>query len=228
MVILAHRANLNGPQATGENSLAATARALASGFGVETDLRRDGQGRYYIAHDAVGWSPDADFESFAKLFRSQPDRCVALNVKEFGYLEALLARQRAGDFGGDSFLFDFELLEPHTPGQAQRLIRALPEGDRAILAARVSDRGESLAQALAIPAQVVWLDEFDGPWATAEDVARLHAAGRRVFAVSPELHGAGDHARRRRWTDFKCWPLAGLCTDFALEARGFFASVPAS
>lgn len=228
MLILAHRANLAGPDPATENSLAATTLAIEAGFGVETDLRRDALRRHYIAHDPLGWTSASDFNAFARLFRSHPDRPIALNVKELGYETELLALQLAGDFGARSFLFDFELLEPHSPGAAQRKIRALPGGDRAVLAARVSDRGETLAQCLAIPAQVVWLDEFDSLCFTAETVAALRKAGREIFAVSPELHGFGEGIRRRRWADFAAWGVDGVCTDFALEAREFFASVSAS
>lgn len=227
MLILAHRANLSGPDPATENSLAATTLAIEAGFGVETDLRRDAEGRCYVAHDPHSWSTANDFAAFAQLFARHPDRPVALNVKELGYEQELLTRQLAGEFGARSFLFDFELLEPATPGDAQRKIRALPGGDRAVLAARISDRGESLAQCLAIPAQVVWLDEFDSPWATAETIAVLRAAGRHIVAVSPELHGFAD-ARRHRWADFAAWGIDGLCTDFALEAREFFSTVAAS
>lgn len=225
MWILAHRANLDGPVPATENSLGMTIRALEAGFGIETDLRRDATGRSYIAHDSVGWAPEIDFGAFAQAFRAHADRPIALNVKELAYEAELIERQLAGDFGGRSFLFDFELLEPQTPGAAQRKIRSLPAGDRAVLAARVSDRGESLDQCLSIPAQVAWLDEFDSPWATAETIAALRAADRQVFVVSPELHGFDREARFRRWADFLAWEVDGVCTDFAWEAREFFASL---
>ncbi len=202
-----------------------TIRALEAGFGIETDLRRDATGRSYIGHDPTGWAPETDFGLFAKAFRAHADRPIALNVKELGYEAELLDRQLAGDFGARSFLFDFELLEPQTPGAAQRRIRSLSAGGRAVLAARVSDRGESLDQCLSIPAQVVWLDEFDSPWATAETIGALRAADRQIFVVSPELHGFGHEARFRRWADFLAWEVDGVCTDFAWEAREFFASL---
>jgi glycerophosphoryl diester phosphodiesterase len=225
MFVLAHRANLDGPVPATENSLAMTLSALEAGFGIETDLRRDSMDRCYIAHDPSGWTDATDFAAFARVFRAHPDRPIALNVKELGYEAELLDRQLAGDFGARSFLFDFELLEPQMPGAAQRKIRSLPVGERAVLAARVSDRGESLDQCLSIPAQVVWLDEFDSPWATAETVAALRAAGRQIFAVSPELHGFDREARLRRWSDFAAWRVDGVCTDFAWEARKFFATL---
>lgn len=223
MDILAHRANLNGANVALENTLEATTSALAEGFGVETDLRRDERRRLYIAHDRSPWSPGQSFESFVQLFRTFPDRCVALNVKETGYESTLLDLQLAGAFGARSFLFDFELLESEQPGRSQALIRALPKGSEAVLAARLSDRGETLTQCLAISAQVVWLDEFDSLWITAREIDALRAAGRRLYAVSPELHGFDDESRIRRWREFKAWGLDGICTDFALSARDALA-----
>ena len=221
--ILAHRANLTGPDPVRENSHGATLAALAAGFGIETDLRRE-NGRFYIAHDASAWSGENDFARFDEAFRAHSGCAIALNVKELGYERDLVDLQASGALGARSFLFDFELLEPEAPGRAQRLIRRLPGGDRATLAARLSDRGESLAQCLSIPAEVVWLDEFDSPWISAREIEALHAAGRRLYAVSPELHGADDTARLRRWADFRAWGVEGVCTDYALAARDFFAA----
>lgn len=222
--ILAHRANLTGPQPALENSLAATRRALELGFGLETDLRRDGAERFYIAHDPQPRTAENDFIQFAALFRQFPDRTVAMNVKELGYETALIALQQTGDLGGQTFYFDFELLEPQTPGNAQRKIQKLPGGDQTAMAARLSDRGESLAQCLAIPARVVWADEFDSLWLTQREVAAVHAAGRKFYAISPELHGFDEAARLKRWQQFKDWQVDGLCTDYALAAQEFFLS----
>jgi glycerophosphoryl diester phosphodiesterase len=220
--LLAHRANLHGPDHATENHIETTRAALAEGFGVEIDLRRDEQGSFYISHDRASLSPERDFAHFAKLFREFRELTVALNVKELGYERELLAMQLNGDYGNRSFLFDFELLEPSMPGRAQAQIRSLPGGERATLAARGSDRGESLEQCLAIPAEVVWLDEFDAHWITRDVVQTMKTTGRRIYAVSPELHGYCPDIRLRRWADFKAWGIDGLCTDFPLAAREFF------
>jgi hypothetical protein len=164
MEILAHRGNLDGPTPEKENRIETVAAALSEGFGVETDLRRDGSGRFYIAHDPGIWSEATDFAVFSALFRNHRDRTVAMNVKEPGYEAELIALQRGGALGDRSFYFDFELLEPEQPGAAQRLIRALPDGDSVRLAARLSDRGETLERCLAIPAEIIWADEFDVLW----------------------------------------------------------------
>ena len=220
--ILAHRANLDGPKPALENSLASTRRALELGFGIETDLRRDPQKRFYIAHDPQPWTAENDFEKFAALFRRFYGQTIAMNVKELGYEADLIALQKSGDLGGKSFYFDFELLEPKTPGNSQRQIQKLSGGEKVSLAARLSDRGESLEQCLAIPANVVWADEFDSLWLTRKEIEAVHAAGRKFYAISPELHGFDESARLKRWQEFKDWKIDGLCTDYALSAREFF------
>ena len=87
---------------------------------------------------------------------------------------------------------------------------------------RLSDRGESLAQCLGIPAEVVWADEFDALWLTEREVRAVHGAGRLLYVISPEIHGFDRATTKRRWADFKSWHIDGLCTDYALEAQEFF------
>jgi glycerophosphoryl diester phosphodiesterase len=222
--ILAHRANLAGPDRPHENSLAACARALAEDFGLEIDLRREAGGAFYIAHDPQPRTAANDFPQYAALFMQWPDLVVATNVKELGYEQALIDLHASGQLGRAAFYFDFELLELAQPGAAQRRLRSLPGGAAVPLASRLSDRGESLDQCLGIPAEFVWADEFDGPFLQREHVAAIHAAGRRFYAVSPELHGFGDEARLQRWREFREWGIDGLCTDYALEARRFFGA----
>ena len=224
LTILAHRANVRGPEPENENTLAACERALAEGFGLETDLRRDLGGEFYIAHDPHPRTAANDLAPYAQLFRRWPDRVIAMNVKELGYAEALIALHADGALGDRAFYFDFELLEPETPGHAQRWLRSLPGGAGTPIAARLSDRGETLTQCLGIPADVVWADEFDSLWLREEQVQAVHAAGRRFFAISPELHGFSEAETRARWAEFRRWKIDGLCTDLALAARDFFCT----
>lgn len=221
-IILAHRANLTGPHSAVENSAEACARALEAGFGLETDLRRDGTGEFYISHDAAVRTPANSLEAFTKLFARHPAAELAINVKELGYEAELIQLMHSGKLGPRSFYFDFELLEPKTPGAAQRKIRLLPGGQGTRMASRLSDRGETLAQCLSIPGDTVWADEFDRLWLTAREAEAVKAAGRRLFVISPELHGFDKVAMKRRWQDFKDWGVDGICTDFALEAQEFF------
>ena len=220
--ILAHRANLAGPHSVVENSLDACARALEAGFGLETDLRRDASGGYYISHDPHPRTTANSLEAYAELFAKHPTAELAINVKELGYEAALVELMKSGRLGARAFYFDFELLEPATPGAAQRTIKSLPGGAGIRLASRLSDHGETLAQCLSIPGEIVWADEFDKLWLTAQEAEMVRAASRRLFVISPELHGFDAAARKRRWQDFKNWGVDGVCTDYALEARDFF------
>ncbi|MFN7977135.1 MAG: hypothetical protein U0P30_03310 [Vicinamibacterales bacterium] len=211
--ILAHRGNTTGPDRRAENSLPAIGRALRLGWGLEIDIRRAPDGRFYVAHDPVGFASAAPADGVCALLRAHPRALVALNIKELGDEAALIDYLDTQGVLPQCCLFDMELLEA-TPGATALAFRALHP--TVALAARVSDRGESIAQALAIDvAQTIWLDEFDGPWATRDDVDRLKAAGRRVWMVSPDLHGATLQATRRRWREVLTWGLDGICTDYA-------------
>jgi glycerophosphoryl diester phosphodiesterase len=218
MFLLAHRGNLRGPAGHAENSLGLLREALELGFGLETDIRRAANGCFYVSHDAVEAPSPPWANDHAGLWRQYPRQTIALNVKELGYEAALLDFLRAGGVLGQVFLFDFELLEK-VPGETARFMRALDPSIR--LAARVSDRfGETVEQALAIEcAEVIWLDEFDSLWLGQEPIAALKAAGKRLYAISPEIHGFPLEVARRRWADFACWGVDGICTDFPIEAR---------
>ncbi len=222
ITIMAHRANLTGPKSVEENSLAACAAALEAGFGLETDLRRDPAGRFYISHDAVPRTPANCLEHFSALFAKFPNAELAINAKELGYEAELFRLAQDRRLGERGFYFDFELLEPEAPGAAQEKIRRLPGGASVRLASRLSDRGETLTQCLGIPAEIVWADEFDSLWLTEREVRAVQAAGRLFYIISPEIHGFDRATTKKRWADFKHWHIDGLCTDYALEAREFF------
>ena len=220
--ILAHRANLTGPKSVKENSLEACARALEQGFGLETDIRRDASGAFYISHDANPRTPANSLEQYSELFGRFPGAELAINVKELGYENLLVELMQSGRLGKRSFYFDFELLETKTPGSAQRKIRSLPGGNAIRLASRLSDRAEPVAQCLGIPAEIVWADEFDGLWLTQREAEQVRESGRTLYIISPEIHGFDKAVMKRRWADFKAWGVDGICTDYANEARDFF------
>lgn len=215
MIVLAHRGNLRGPDPMHENSPDSIAAAISSGFGIETDLRRAADGNFYVSHDPMQPSPRNALAVHAALWRSNPDATVALNIKETGNEAQLIGELNTLGVAGQVFLFDMELIEP-VAGEMATRFRAL---DRHVaIAARVSDRREPSARALAIDAaETIWLDEFDGPWATRTTVADLILAGKRVYGVSPDLHGATPEQATRRWQDFASWGVTGICTDWPLR-----------
>lgn len=225
MIVLAHRGNLRGPDAGGENSPESIAAAIAQGFGIETDVRCAPDGGFYISHDPARPVPQHALAVHAALWRRNPRTTVALNIKETGNEARLIAELNALGVGGQVFLFDMELIEP-VAGEMAARFHAL---DRHIaVAARVSDRREPPAQALAITAaETIWLDEFDGPWATRATVAELVRAGKRVYGVSPDLHGAPPELAARRWQDFASWGVTGICTDWPLRLAAELGIEPA-
>jgi glycerophosphoryl diester phosphodiesterase len=215
ITILAHRGNTSGACSVTENRLPAVHRALARGWGLEIDIRRTPDGRFYVSHDPQASADGLGAGAFCALFREYPAATIALNVKETGYEDDLLAYLEDQDVLSQTFLFDMELIERH-PGATARLFRHLHA--TVPIAARVSDRGESVDQALAIEvAAVIWLDEFDSQWCTEADVQRLKRAGRTVYAVSPDLHKYSLEISRQRWTQFYDWGVDGICTDFPAE-----------
>jgi glycerophosphoryl diester phosphodiesterase len=210
--ILAHRGNLSGPSAATENRIPAIRDALALGWGVETDIRRNDEGQFYFSHDHDPCILGLHAEDFCELFRAHPRATIALNIKELGDEEALIRFLDEQRVLSQVFLFDMELIEA-AAGTTARRFRELHPTVR--IAARVSDRGESLDRALAIQAAtVIWLDEFDGPWATEQDVRRLKEQGKTVYAVSPDLHRGTFDSTRARWVDFLRWRVDGICTDY--------------
>jgi glycerophosphoryl diester phosphodiesterase len=211
-IVIAHRGNLAGPSSTAENGTQTMRAVLDCGWGIETDIRRAADGRFYISHDPRA-SPEGRLaEDFCALFRAYPAATIALNIKELGSEDELVALLAQQNVLAQMFLFDMELLEPRAGGIARRC-RDLHPTIR--LAARVSDRGESIERALDIDvASVIWLDEFDGPCFTEADVSRLKKAGRTVHAVSPDLHGRSAADTRARWMDFIRWGVDGICTDY--------------
>lgn len=222
--ILAHRGNVDGKVAAAENRPPAIAAALSRGWGLEIDIRRSADGRFYVSHDPSEHVDDLLADDVFALIAGAPTATVALNVKETGDEHSLLAFLERWNVIDRVFLFDMELVEPSPGGMARRFRELHPHVQ---LAARVSDRNESVERALSIDgAAHIWLDEFDGPWCTEGVVGRLRAAGRTVYAVSPELHGFPLEAARQRWRDFVAWGVDGICTDYAAELDSVLGMTP--
>jgi glycerophosphoryl diester phosphodiesterase len=212
VVIIAHRAYRNGPDPLRENRLPAVIECLRLGWGVEIDIRRAADGRFYISHDPASDTDARDASPFFEAIRRHASAPVALNVKELGYEADLVRYLRTEDVLRRLFLFDMELLE-RDRGATARRFRAIDPAVR--LAARVSDRNEPIEAALGLEvADVVWVDEFDSLWVSEPDVRRLKTRGRAVFAISPEIHGFSHEAMIRRWREFAAWGVDGICTDF--------------
>ena len=214
MIILAHRANYDGCVKARENSLVATKFCLEQGWGIETDVRRAPDGCFYISHDLATLTEANQAEAFCALFRCYPLATIALNIKELGYESEILQYLAKQQVIQQVFLFDMELLETQA-GQTARLFRELNSEIK--LAARISDRDESIERALDVTsANVIWLDEFDRLWVTEHDIKRLKYANKTVYAISPEIHDFSLDEMQRRWHEFYTWGVDGICTDYAM------------
>ena len=221
LTIFAHRANIIGADDATENTVPALRAALSRGWGAEIDIRRASDGEFYISHDHRPGASGAEADQFFEVCRAHPHAPIALNVKESGYEEELIAYLDAQGVLRQTFLFDMELAEPRAGEMAATFRRLHPF---VALAARISDRGEPIERALGIAAaSIIWLDEFDSPWCTADDVKRLKDASRTVYAVSPELHGFGLDFVRARWAQWMAWGVDGICTDYPARAARMFA-----
>ncbi len=221
-VILAHRAYRDGHDPERENKLDAVKECLRYGWGVEIDIRRSPDGRLYISHDPADPVDRNDARLFCQTIQELARSPVALNVKEVGYEGELVGLLAAYQIMQKVFLFDMELIEDN-PGETAKLFRRLHAEVQ--VAVRVSDRGEPVTRALqpGMP-DIVWLDEFDRLWATRDDIRRLQRAGKRIYAISPEIHGFPEAQMIQRWQEFLQWGLDGICTDYPSRLQAYATS----
>lgn len=209
MQIISHRGHWTDPSE--KNSLAAFERALARGFGIETDIRDLGR-ELVVSHDPPddGAVRAADFFALYRRM-NKPQLRLALNIKADG-LQAMLQAMLADHGVENCFVFDMSV--PDTLHYARA---GIP------LYARQSDIEP--APSCYDGAAGVWLDELDRHWIS-EEVIRAHLArGKQVCIVSPELHGRAhlpvwkEYRSYRAILDGQDW---ALCTDFPDQAREFF------
>lgn len=188
MIVYAHR-GLHGRDAP-ENTLAALCAAAAQGYGIETDLRTDADGRLLLFHDRCKGDRRVD-----QLTHGELEALV-------GYAVPTLDDLLAADLGvplnlevkTTAALTAFEPYLPHLPADAlvSSFIHAIP--------AAVAERGIESALLLAsVPldplptprprlATVVW----DFNMASAETLAVAAAQGYRNIVYGPRT--ADEHA----------------------------------
>jgi hypothetical protein len=221
MNILAHRGLVQGPDRALENRADTVEAALAIGFGLETDIRF-WSSQAYISHDRLPESPDPSMSALDHVgLWSGSTAPIALNFKEPGTAELLVDFLERTGTAGRVCVFDMELVED-VPGSTAHRLRELHPG--LLLAARASDRQEPLERALALPGEVVWMDEFEGPWIGQKEIEAVHRAGKQAWMVLPDLHGATRERMARRLVSFADWGADTICTDWALDARQILES----
>ena len=201
--LLGHRGHWTAPEE--KNTLAALARSLNQGHGVETDIR-DLDGELVISHDPPRRGVPT-LESFLDVYLAAPTRpLLALNIKSDGLQAPLLETLNRR---GVTNYFAFDMSLPDTLGYIARGMA---------VALRLSEYENEMN----LEAPYIWLDAFHGTWYGGADIDRWLAAGYRVCVVSPELH---RRPHREIWEILK--PLSGhqnlyLCTDLIEEAQQTF------
>jgi len=216
MKIFAHRGNLEGRVPGAENTIPHLQKAIDRGYGVEFDINFDSDAsRLVLSHDVASYEAFREVEAF--LSRDFGEELHALNVKNLQTLPAILNFLERREILANFFLFDFELLIPDIR-EARFLMKALQKRGVKV-AFRLSER-ENFVEFYASSPEIsyIWLDEFAEPWGTQAVMRQLVQSGKRVFYVSPELHGSSNwESIETRWQQMFTWGAAGICTDFPLR-----------
>lgn len=195
------------------NSIAALSRALIAGHGIETDLRDRGSA-VVVSHDmATPASPQLS-ELLERYKEAGWQGMLALNVKADGLVDEIERLLRV--YGIDRyFLFDMSI-----PDTLPYLARGLHVYTR---------RSEfEKRSALDVRSAGVWLDAFEAPFVSDNDLRDALESANSVALVSPELHRK-DHLKAwALWKSTIASHVAGegkpimICTDFPEEAASFF------
>ncbi len=208
--ILAHRGHWT--TVSEKNSVLALERALAAGYGVETDIR-DLNGGLVISHDPPRFEdgPMTVDEFLAMVVRLGATGWLALNIKADGLAGPLKA---ALDAHGIDRYFVFDMSVPDMRGYLAAGMQTYT---------RRSDIEE--APALPVESRGVWLDSFGISHSPSGWASEALAAGKQVALVSPELHGRPHEAAWAEWREALCpssAPGVLVCTDYPDAALRFF------
>lgn len=207
MKILSHRGYWRHVEE--KNKAAAFRRTFEMGFGTETDVR-DLNGRLVISHDPATEDsmPFTEFLRIAKAHGSPLP--LAINVKSDG-LAGLIHQEMFAIGIEDWFVFDMSIPDMRCHLQ-----------ERNPVFTRMSEVERS--PAWLDDAQGVWLDAFEGQWYDAKVLRDLLDMGKRVCAVSPDLHRR-PHLAYWAWLkkhDLQRHEAMLLCTDYPEDARSYF------
>jgi glycerophosphoryl diester phosphodiesterase len=207
--VLAHRGFWLEPAE--KNAPVALARAISSGFGIETDVR-DRDGDLVISHDPARGSA-LTFSSFLELFPPGFKQPLALNIKADG-LQRLLVTATAQR--PDLRFYTFDMSVPDALGYARAGVPFLTRESEYEQEPTLLDRAAG-----------VWMDQFEGDWIGLPALERHLKHERTVCVVSPELHGRDFQGfwRNLRAALADLSPGGGevaLCTDHPMRAREYF------
>lgn len=207
MKIIAHRGYWKSE--IEKNTATAFNRAISLGFGIETDVRDVGN-KLMIAHDpfSVAEISFLDFYNDVK----DLELTFAINIKADGLSDHLA---QIIDSGRKANFVFFDMSGPEHRKYIERKLSAL-------------NRVSEFERPFAFPDQVddFWLDSFESEnWQKGWLEENVRKA-RRVFIVSPELHGRKHLSFWRELLNIEFGNSSiFLCTDFPEEASLFFGGM---
>ena len=192
-----------------KNSLQSIERAIDNDFGIETDFR-DYDSKLVISHDV----PNIDvisMEQYIKIFKLlKPSQSLAINIKSdglFNLIQGFTDEIKHSNY----FLFDMS-----GPEMWKYISMGIPVYTR---------MSEYEQEPLFFQESAgVWLDAFEGRWYQESLINDLLSKNKKIVFVSRELHNQSydeqwDFIKRN---EFDKNPLVAICTDFPIEAKGFF------
>lgn len=210
MQVIAHRGQWFSPE--DKNSREALCRAFQAGYGVETDIR-DLAGKLVVSHDMPKGDALPLNVMLEDYHRAGGTGTLALNIKSDGLTDALNSLLNEYEIRR-YFCFDMSVPDtlPYLRAEmnaAARLSEYEPEGP------------------LSKQASFYWVDNFHNLILDMNLLEDWMHSGKQVCLVSPELHGYGHHAYWKTLASLPKDLLAKdelmLCTDFAEQAREYFA-----
>ncbi len=221
MEILSHRGLGFGKP---ENTLEAFRAAQEADCGLETDIRIGLNGEVVISHEPPVFPELLQAEAAIPLFKtfSHP---VAVHLKD----EAPELGNQAGKlFEGIESVF---LFDP-TIETARKIRKTFPNiqigfsvGEGHFLKTIYF-----LEEVLGLlEGDIIWWDEWTklGAVYNEEQIKAIRLAGKKVYAISPELHRATEPRHELAANPEKSWEklvslaVDGICTDFPLELKEF-------
>lgn len=177
-----------------QNSVGAFSKAIASGYGIETDIR-DNLNRIVISHDPA-IDPELDMGVLPKT--GTP---IAINIKSDGLINIGLDEIKEYVSNRGSFVFDASI-----PEMLKYRDLKIPH------ALRLSEYEREIPW----KSQFIWLDSFNSDWWMNSEMLQKLTESHFVVVVSPELHARPFNSA---WEAI-CIEMMkgnenlGICTDF--------------
>jgi hypothetical protein len=183
-------------------------RSFRLGFGVETDLR-EFNGNLVISHDIPNENAIL-IDDFFKLYTSQSESLLALNIKSDG-LQSIL-KNKLEEFNIHNY-FVFDMSVPDSIGYINNGISFFSRQSEYEMVPIFYDQSEG-----------IWLDSFNNEWFDLELIINHIENGKKVAIVSSELHGRNQ---MNLWEFIKRNDLHRLeniilCSDFPEMASKYF------